>query len=386
MSGSLPFLTAGQRAELRPELRDVIEYRKSGLSLNHIIGCPLDCAYCVRHLFANFPMKTPRALLSDEEAVARLVTHPYFQAHTTPIQIFNRATDPMLPGVKPHTFEVLRLLDQRELTNHVLVITRWRIEKEDCAILNSYQHLRLTLLVTYSGIRDRRIEPVDSTIAVESLTTSFRNAGRYRVILYWRPIVPGLNDSDVDLASALERSRDAHATVFTGLFFRDEIRDYFRSVGLPEPYDETGRRKILPEALEQRILRAFRREDGTFGPLFRKTSCAVCYAHELPDYNGHYGIRELCDICPAAQLRRCASAFTQPPFRLAAEMATGLGGSLVEINGRAVVVSGLNEPPRYLMQHSLGYQVHDVAKPHRHGHHGRADIGWMAPPAPEGTA
>src|SRR5437016_5705489 len=30
---------------------------------------------------------------------------------------------------------------------------------------------------------------------------------------------------------------------------RDEIRDYFRSVGLPEPYDETARRKILPEAL-----------------------------------------------------------------------------------------------------------------------------------------
>ena len=38
---------------------------------------------------------------------------------------------------------------------------------------------------------------------------------------------------------------------------RDEIRDYFRSVGLPEPYDETARRKILPEALEQRILAAF---------------------------------------------------------------------------------------------------------------------------------
>ena len=57
----------------------------------------------------------------------------------------------------------------------------------------------------------------------------------------------------------------------------------------------------------------------------------------------------------------------------------------MEINERAVVVSGLSEPPRYLMQHALGYQVHDAAKPHRYGHHGRADIGWMAAPTEEPT-
>src|SRR2546429_7576781 len=131
MPRQLPSLTAAQRARLRPELEDVIDYRKSGLSLNHIIGCPLDCAYCVRHLFDNFEMKTPRALLNDEEAVATLVSHPDFQPHVTPIQIFNRATDPMLPGVKLHTFDVLRLLDHRELTNHVLVITRWRVRSEE---------------------------------------------------------------------------------------------------------------------------------------------------------------------------------------------------------------------------------------------------------------
>jgi len=131
-------------------------------------------------------------------------------------------------------------------------------------------------------------------MAAWSLASSFRHAGRYRVILYWRPIVPGLNDSEADLERAQELSNDAHATVFTGLFFRDEIRDYFRSVGLPEPYDETARRKILPETLERRILGAFRRSDATHSPLFRKTSCAVCYAHGLSDYNGHYGIRASC--------------------------------------------------------------------------------------------
>jgi DNA repair photolyase len=136
-NNSLPILSTEQRNQLLPELRDPIEYRKSGLSLNHIVGCPLDCAYCVRHIFSNFEMKAPRALMSDESAVDALLVHRYFQRHVTPLQLFNRATDPLLPTVKPHTFRVLQLLDRNGLTNHVLVITRWRVSEQDCEVLNS---------------------------------------------------------------------------------------------------------------------------------------------------------------------------------------------------------------------------------------------------------
>lgn len=377
-SRPLPLLTEAQRADVRPELLDVIEYRKSGLSLNWIIGCPLDCGYCVRHLFDNFDMKIPRALMRDDQAAELLVNHRYFQPHITPIQLLNRTTDPMLPPVKPHTFAMLRELDQRGLTNHVLVISRWRITPEDCAVLNSFTNIRLTILVTHSGIDNPQVEPVDSTIAATSLRTAFEHAERYRVILYWRPIVPGLNDTDAHLDRALELSHHAHATVFTGLFFKDQIRDYYQAHGLPIPYEQGARRKVFPETLEQRILTAAgAREAGS--PLFRKTSCAVTYAHAVADYNGHYGIRELCNICPVSQLQRCAQAWQRPDARRVADMAESLGGTLVEVNDRAVVVAGLDEQPRYLMQHSLGYQVHDVRKPHHPHRHGRADIGWPAP-------
>jgi hypothetical protein len=85
---------------------------------------------------------------------------------------------------------------QQRLTNHVLVITRYRVEPEDCSVLNSVRNLKLTILVTYSGINDPRIEPVDSVIAAQSLRTLYAYARNYRTILYWRPIVPGLNDTD----------------------------------------------------------------------------------------------------------------------------------------------------------------------------------------------
>ena len=147
---------------LPKSLANVVEYRKSGLSLNHVIGCPLDCGYCVRHLFDNFDMKRPHLIKTDEQAVDELMGHWAFVPDRTPLQIFNRATDPFLPNVKPHLLNSLSLLDQHGLMNHILVITRWKVTPDDVAKLERLQNLKVTVLVTWSGIDDFRIEPVDS--------------------------------------------------------------------------------------------------------------------------------------------------------------------------------------------------------------------------------
>jgi DNA polymerase III epsilon subunit-like protein/DNA repair photolyase len=309
VSISVPLLSREQITQLPERAREVIEYRKSGLSLNHIQGCPLDCAYCIRHTYGLWDQRVPRALMRDPEAVEALVAHRYFQPHVTPLQLFNRATDPFLPVVRPHTFAVLEDLDGRGLRNHVLVITRHQMKPSDIDRLNRLSNLKVTLLFTYSGIEDKRIEPYPSSVAADSLLLmSAPRSRRYRTILYWRPLVPGLNDSPKHLDGAYYLAKHADATVYTGLFYRAEIQDYYRSNGLPEPYEDTARRKIVPETLERRVLAAF---DGST-PLFRKTSCAVSYVHGLPDYNGHVGIRELCDICPLSQLDLCHSAHRVP--------------------------------------------------------------------------
>lgn len=189
--------------------------------------------------------------------------------------------------------------------------------------------------------------------------------------------MPGLNDSGEHLDQAYELARHADATVFTGLFYRDEIAAYYRANGLPEPYGETARRKIVPETLERRVLAAF---DGST-PLFRKTSCAVSHVHGLPDYNGHAGIPEICDICPIRQADLCRAARAVPAVSQLREFADRLpearGLMVVDVTDRAAVVSGLDsEQPRYYLQHALGFQVHDVRYPHRSRQHGRAGIGW----------
>jgi hypothetical protein len=298
--------------------------------------------------------------------------------------LFNRATEPFLPAVRPHTFAVLEDLDARGLTNHVLVITRHQVKPEDCARLDLLQHLKVTLLFTYSGIDDQRIEPYPSEVAAASLKLATEvQPRRYRTVLYWRPLVPGLNDTDEHLSRATALSRHADATVFTGLFYRDQIASYYQAAGLPEPYSGTARRKIVPETLERRVLEALAGSSS----VFRKTSCAVSYVHGLPDYNGHYGVRELCDICPLAQVMRCQQTHQVPAATQVRALAAAVPDTeeleIIDITDRAVVVAGLShEQPRYFLQHALRFQVHDLRHPHYAQRHGRADIGWGEGDAP----
>ena len=91
---------------------------------------------------------------------------------------------------------------------------------------NELKNIKLTIFITYSGIEDEKIEPVNSKIASDSLIMLFKNSVNYKVILYWRPIIPGLNDSDEDLLKIKNLAMHAHAIVFSGLVYRDEISDY----------------------------------------------------------------------------------------------------------------------------------------------------------------
>jgi DNA repair photolyase len=284
----LPMLSDQAKANLDPYMALIVGYRKSGLSLNHIIGCPLDCGYCVRHFWGNYDVKIPHLLCPTDQAIEQLVNHHAFQPHMTPIQLFNKATDPFLPGVKPHLFQVLQTLDERGFTNHILIITRFKVTATDMATLEQLRHLRVTLLFTYSGIADPRIEPIaKGNTTLISIRTAANHKNRTGVVLYWRPIVPGWNDSPDTMAHVLEAGRDVDAIVFTGYYHKPENADHLRNLGVDVPYaDDYARRKVMPADLDARVVAAWR-ASRINTPLFRKTSCGVAYTHAAPDYNGH---------------------------------------------------------------------------------------------------
>jgi DNA repair photolyase len=377
---TLALMPADQAAALDPYMAQIITYRKSGLSLNHIIGCPLDCGYCVRHFWGDFEHKTPHLLCPTDQAIDMLIGHETFRPSITPIQLFNKATDPFLPGVKPHLFHILRALDDRGLDNLVLIITRFRVTAADMAALEELRHLRVTLLFTYSGITDARVEPIaKSTITVSSLATACERKERTKVVLYWRPIVPGWNDSPETLRHVLDVGDAADAIVFTGYYHKPENAAYLRAQGVDLPYDEADfhRRKTMPAELDARVVDAWR-ASRTTTPLFRKTSCGVSFAHELPDYNGHWGVRELCDICPVAQQNLCAAHHRAPSASEFEQVLDGLGYTspyLIDAERGHVWTHGLGEQRRYPIQHTLRYQIWELDQPHYLHAHGRSLTG-----------
>ncbi|WP_232533950.1 hypothetical protein [Plantactinospora sp. KBS50] len=95
---TLRFMPDALKAGLDPYMAQYVGYRKSGLSLNHIIGCPLDCGYCVRHFWGNFDVRQPQLLVPTEQAIEDLIGHEAFQPHVTPIQLFNKATTRSCPA------------------------------------------------------------------------------------------------------------------------------------------------------------------------------------------------------------------------------------------------------------------------------------------------
>jgi DNA repair photolyase len=378
----LPMLSDQAKANLDPYMAQIVGYRKSGLSLNHIIGCPLDCGYCVRHFWGNYDVKIPHLLCPTDQAIEQLVNHHAFQPHVTPIQLFNKATDPFLPGVKPHLFHVLQTLDERGFTNHVLVITRFKVTPADMTVLEQLRHLRVTLLFTYSGITDPRIEPIaKSNTTLTSIRTAASHKNRTGVVLYWRPIVPGWNDAPDTMAHVLDAGRDVDAIVFTGYYHKPENADHLRNLGVDVPYaDDYARRKVMPADLDARVIDAWRASRiGT--PLFRKTSCGVAYAHAAPDYNGHWGVRELCDICPAAQQQRCADDHHEPTSADVDAVLAHLGYTTdYLIEDGHVWTHGLGEQRRYAIQHTLRHQIWELDQPHYLHAHGRSLNGHTTDP------
>jgi hypothetical protein len=271
---------------------------------------------------------------------------------------------------------VLQSLDERGLDNLVLIITRFTVTEQDMAVLEQLRNVRLTLLLTYSGITDPRVEPITkSAVTSRSIATACARKHQTKVVLYWRPIVPGWNDHSETMRHVLTIGQDADAIVFTGYYHKPENAAYLRDLGVTIPYDSFDRRKVMPAELDARVITAWR-DSGISTPLFRKTSCGVSAAHHVADYNGHWGIPELCDICPLAQADLCRAAHVQPAdaqFRSLLE-SFGYDSDFLIEDGH-IWTHGLGEQRRYALQHSLGYQVWELSQPHYLGAHGRSLTG-----------
>jgi hypothetical protein len=254
------------------------------LILNPILGCNFGCVYCFRadeqrESVDWFLDGTPTKVISEDAVVERLTRHPLFVPGQTQLGLHTATTEPFLPQVRESTFRLLELLDERRWHSDVMIITKHFVTDEDVARLASFRFLRLLLFLSYNaapaamermgartGFVERKRHTVDAILANPVLSAAH----------YYRPIVPGWNDSEEQIADALTFGEPLGLTVVGGLKEIPGLDDASRRRHLSIPVVPKGATstKHFPPELLDRILRVHQ-QLGLRSELVGDQSCGL---------------------------------------------------------------------------------------------------------------
>jgi DNA repair photolyase len=351
----------------------LVSQMKGGMSVDYGIGCPLMCAYCYRRegdtVESYLGSWAPKGFLEAHEAVERLLSHPWFTPHVTPIGLHMSTSEAFIPQNWPRTLGTLRLLDSLGLTNRVSCITKHTLNDAQIAELESLKCVDLDVNVCYANM-PVEVEPPNRQKRIDFLRRISMSKS-INVLAYFRPIAEGINTTDEHFREVWEVFRDAkvRVVVLGGLKFSDDHLSSFMSYGLPVPEGTfTAGKKTLTADAERRIMRIFdevyagvREEERP--AVLKRSSCGrvVVRGSHIPDYNAHWDLPEHnCKVrCPLAQHEVCAAG-TPPTSSVVAGLMERLNKPTMPftITSRSVIISGpINQFERTFLRQNVLFPV-----------------------------
>lgn len=178
-----------------------IEHLKSGLSINTHIGCPLGCKYCVLATIENYDGR-PQKCASPKELLNTILSKDSFYVKDqTPLYINNR-TDPFLPEVIDSTYEMLSLLSENKINSPIMLITKL---SPDERINRYFENLNILLFYTYTGLPNGIDFNSNDRINENNLEKIYAYIPKKSRFLYFRPIIPGINDDPLLFEKIVEK-------------------------------------------------------------------------------------------------------------------------------------------------------------------------------------
>jgi DNA repair photolyase len=282
---------------------EAVEHTTSWLTINPTIGCPLGCVYCFRTRWGA--QDIPRTMAEPAQLVNALVSHPEFRPNITPVAINVSSTDAFLPSVRDTTLACVDNLEARGLRNIVGLITKSEILPQHIQRLTALRYVRPIVFVSYALI-PHHIEPVPLEPRVRTMRR-LKTAG-VPVVLYYRPIVRGWNDSPETMEAILRMGGAmADAIAYGGLRLSPEIRHEMTKHKVEIPRESTDfQDKELDTDIQHR-LHKMHEQLGISIPLYKHTSCAVSFLFKMTNYNGLAANpeRNCTPSCPRAQQQLC---------------------------------------------------------------------------------
>jgi DNA repair photolyase len=335
------------------------------------------CAYCYRRegdtVDGYLGSWKPVEFITSDEAIDRLLAHPWFTPHVTPVGLHMSTSEAFIPQLWPRTLQALRRMDELGLTNRVSCITKYGLTDEQIAELEGLRNIDLDINICYAAMPEA-VEPPNRAKRLDFLRRALQS--RLNVLAYYRPIAEGLNTTDAHIRSVWETFKDAGARVVVlgGLKFSDDHVNSFMSYGLPLPAGSfSAGKKLLTADTERRIMTIFDQvyrdvPEPDRPAVLKRSSCGrvVVRGSYLPDYNAHHDQPETnCRLrCPLAQHAVCATATTPTPDEVRQlVMRIGRPHTPFTIAGGSVVIHGaLNPFERTFLRQNLLYPVDTEAQ------------------------
>lgn len=242
------------------------------------------CAYCMLSGVEYLKEKN-RGELSNLE-IGENPRNLHKMMTNIPVAINNAFGDPVLQW--EDTITKLKDLEKTEHEGPVGIITKGFISETKARKLKNFD-LNLVVLQSVSNL-PQEIEPINYEKRIESIKHLKQN--EIPTIAYYRPIIPGYNDSFEKISKTMEDAKQSgvDCMVYSGLLGTPEVLDLLEKntgekISCPEGFSQwQNDHKLISKKVQDFITE----EKGNL-ETFRKTSCGITYALNLEyDYNIHY--------------------------------------------------------------------------------------------------
>lgn len=319
------------------------------ISMDPVVGCPADCAYCYLGPM-NLRAKKPTARVTPAELARSLRAYLYGQRaelidpreDPTPLCLGNYTDMLMTRDNRRFLVDAVRALDEVVAPRPLVLITKAAVAPDLVAELDEFGW-PIIWFFTQSFARDRGMDLERGRIA--DFETTLRNAmavstSRHQhAVHFWRPFVPELAPAQGS-GPVVRRLRDSgmRCSVVTGMH-----------VGPGVPMADPRLRALLPSVAAvdpdriQVIDAAGWRETAAAGrnadyPVYRHSSCAIALVRASQEQLGTWRTdllwnRCLPCSCPNSQRSNCRGLGTSG--RKDAEDVAGFGERLAKFLGIA---------------------------------------------------
>jgi len=246
-----------------------VDYLKSALSINTTLGCSLNCKYCI---VSEISEKVPKRISTPEKVVTELLSHKFFIKDLTPI-VINNKTDPLLPSVKKDTFKILRLLQEKNIRNPRMIISKLELLPEDLIFLEEINE-PVFFIVSYSNL-ENPIELGNFKSQKRTLNV-LKQRKRVKSLHYWRPLIRGLNDSEESILEVLNNVKEAcDGSIISGIRITKNVENCMKKYGaIFSDWEGDVNHKHLPKDIQEKIIQIKNKYFKNY-PIYRHTSCGI---------------------------------------------------------------------------------------------------------------